>query len=583
MRRGIGCAFVLVVTLATAGVASASTLCVPNNAIPACHGTGADEPSITDAVNNAQPTGDTIFIGAGTYNESVDDSGKAITFVGAGVGKTIIQGLGSPAFNVQASGSTLTGLTIRLYNAPGETGLQLAGTALNVAVTGAGTMNATNSIGVALVHGSFSRGTVSLPLTGGDVTNYGGVIGPGNLNDSTVTAAVGIADAGGISPGIPTVHRVHILANQGVLVETQPFTMDGSVIRTVPGSSPELGIGFDQLTMFGSFSLRHVDLIGSSSPGSTGASAVAYGLVEPATTTALLESSIVRGYATSVSALANNTGLGPTSTTITVSHTFYDSARATTVAIAGGHAVINRDSRSANLDPLFVNPATGDFRLKAGSTAIDGGESALAAGESITDLDGHARAIAGHNGDAPTSDIGAYEFQPHAPTITASANTTRIASRRRITFSAIGADASPGDAVTFRWRFDDGGVATGASVSHAFVRQGRHTATVTATDLDGFTAGASVTVTILGPAISKLRIKRARHRITITYHDSQAGTTTLKLFRRRSRRALKTLTHHDRAGGDSIHLTLSPGRYRLTLLPHNPAGTGARVTARFKV
>ncbi len=46
---------------------------------------------------------------------------------------------------------------------------------------------------------------------------------------------------------------------------------------------------------------------------------------------------------------------------------------------------------------------------------------------------------------------------------------------------------------------------------------------------------------------------------------------------------MKTLAHHDRAGRDSIHLTLSPGRYRLTLLPHNPAGTGARVTARFKV
>src|SRR5690242_13628423 len=74
-------------------------------------------------------------------------------------------------------------------------------------------------------------------------------------------------------------------------------------------------------------------------------------------------------------------------------------------------------------------------------------------------------------------------------------------------FTAAGSDASPGDAVSMRWTFDDGATAPGASVTHAFTRAGRHRATVTATDLDGFTAATSVFVTVPGPQLSKLSVK----------------------------------------------------------------------------
>jgi hypothetical protein len=586
VRRGIACT-AFVAALGWAGTASAATLCVPNINILACHGVGANELTISDAITNAND-GDTIFVGAGTYNESPQDTSKKLSFIGAGMGTTVIQGQGSPAMAV-ASGSTVSNLTIDLYNAPGETGLQLVGVATGVAVTATQPMSATNPIGVQLEGGSFTRGSVTLPLTGSEVDNYAGVIGSGTLTDSSVTAPVGIADAGGTTPGIPTVHRVRILANQGVLVGTQGFTIDDSIVRTHAGAKPELGIGLSDLDESGTFTLRHVDVIGSGGAGSTGIHAYSDGFTLPGVSSALLESSIVHGYATSVEAIANGM-VNSAHTTVTLRHTLYDSAHTSIQQLNGGAVTIAPDSHSGNLDPLFVNPVAGDFHLKAGSPAIDAGESTLGAGESSTDLDGHARLISGHNGDAAISDIGAYEFVPRVPTAHASASATRVAGGSKIRFSATGADPAPGDLVAFAWHFDDGSSASGATVTHAFVKAGRHTATVTATDLDRFSASASLKITVLGPSISKLKFKPGRlhrgHKATISYRDSQAATTTFKLYRVGSRQALRTLTHRDHAGSNSLHFKakkLARGRYRLQAVPRNKAGAGRAVSVKFRV
>ena len=81
------------------------------------------------------------------------------------------------------------------------------------------------------------------------------------------------------------------------------------------------------------------------------------------------------------------------------------------------------------------------------------------------------------------------------------------------TFTAAANDPDPGDAVLLTWQFDGGASAIGAHVTHAFATAGPHTATVTATDLEGLFEQAVVLVVVsaraVRPAITGMRITPA--------------------------------------------------------------------------
>lgn len=585
MRRGIGCAAVVAVALAApVSSASADYLCVPDISIPGCPAGAANEPTISDAVTNGHP-GDTILIGAGTYTEPVLDMGTTYHFVGAGPTKTLIQAPGSPGASISGT-STLSNLGIEVHPTDGNTGLNLAGTADHVAITAQ--PGVTYAVGLDLNGGTFSHGSVSLPLSVSEPAGYGGVVGKGTMTDSNVSAAVGIsADSSGNTPNLA---RDRIVANQGILVGgAQAPSVDDSLVRTVPGVAAQLGIGTSPSSMYASFDMRHTTVIGTGATGSTGVSAVADGLTLPATSNVLLESSIVRGYATSVSAAAF-AGSFSAKTTVTVRHSFYDPA----ASQASTNATIAKDSHSGNLNPLFVNQAAGDFRLQAGSPAIDAGETTLGTGESSTDFDGHPRLIAGRRGDAAISDVGAFEFRPHAPSVHAGATALKILPGKKDTFHAAASDSSPGDAVSLHWSFGDGGSAAGPSVVHAFAKAGRHHVTVTATDLDRFTATAALVVTVPGPAISKLAIAprhiRPGHGALITYTASQAATTNFIVLRSKTGRLVTKLERGSHAGKNHLHFAarakgrpLAPGHYRLVAVPHNSAGVGRAVSVNFTI
>jgi hypothetical protein len=61
-------------------------------------------------------------------------------------------------------------------------------------------------------------------------------------------------------------------------------------------------------------------------------------------------------------------------------------------------------------DPLFIDAATGDYRLQGDSPCIDAGDPAFVPEPGETDLDGHSRVWDGDNNGSVVVDMGAYEF-----------------------------------------------------------------------------------------------------------------------------------------------------------------------------
>lgn len=223
--------------------------------------------------------------------------------------------------------------------------------------------------------------------------------------------------------------------------------------------------------------------------------------------------------------------------TVTTSYSDYDPT--TIVTYNSAAYVPGTGDVSSYVDPKFANTGAGDFHLLANSTLLNFDPHALGIFDSPTDLDGLPRPQAG------PQDLGA--FQHHPPTVSAAASPSPAHVGKAITFTATGTEIVPNDGLSYAWKFDDGASATGASVSHAFTTPGPHSATVTATDQLGFTAGApaGVTVTSVAPTITAL---------TQTHRSWRTGSKAATISRHRKRQqhrprsASRSSTRHQLSG-----------------------------------
>ena len=134
ISAAMGAVFVLLAGGANAGVPPSITVrCVPNPSVnPSCT-VATTYTTISLAVGAALP-GDAIFVGPGTYDESVTISVTGLSLFGAQAGndargdrhgpESIVNGMGNPAFIVNANsvaidGFTVTGGTATAATAPG--------------------------------------------------------------------------------------------------------------------------------------------------------------------------------------------------------------------------------------------------------------------------------------------------------------------------------------------------------------------------------------------------------------------------------------------------------------------------------
>lgn len=269
---------------------------------------------------------------------------------------------------------------------------------------------------------------------------------------------------------------------------------------------------------------------------------------------------------------ARSLGSGAGNITATVSDSIVLNGSPTTsfpgvLGVGANRATISFERTIQGGDPnaLFVNPAGRNFKLRAGSPAIDQG--GFTPGESPTDIEGDPR-------PGPVTDLGADEFLNRAPTARIAASAPTVRSGRPITFSAAGSSDPEGAIARYEWSFGDGTTASTAipQVDHTYAREGVFEATVVVVDsLGASSAPASVAVAVGDGSAPFVSIDRPRknqairlvtvRRRTVTRDGESRRVTTRR--RTRIRFAGKAL---DASGVASVTLALRQVR-RTTVRP----------------
>lgn len=440
-----------------------------------------------------------VVTGAGAYSSANQDN--TVDLVGQGREATVlISKVAGYALSLNPAG-TVSDLTLRAASpdVPGQFGWFVRGTVERLGYEP--TLSSDNLAVTGTVRGLVGTGASQ---------NYLGIVGTGEDLD---LRGVGLATW----TGQTVIRRARVSAGQPLFGQNSRVVISSSLfISTTPGQavasfSPS-PVPNSQATAL----LSNVTLIGAGGAcigldvsGDTSYTAPDDHTLEDAT----LANAVVRGCPKSLN-LAG--GTGNETAKLTVLDSDLDLAPGAVTQSGTVTLVAGPGESNLNVDPLFVGIPGALQDLRSTSPLIDRGLSKkLSPEESDTDLNGNARVVDGNGDGTAVRDLGAFEYQRRAPVVTATASAASAELGKALTFSGSATEADPGETITgYEWRFDDGTVSPGPSVTHAFVTPGPHTATLRATDSAGVTGSATATVTVLAvPAVASLTLRPTTFRV----------------------------------------------------------------------
>lgn len=381
----------------------------------------ADQPTIQGAIDAAS-NGDTVLVAAGTYFENIDFKGKAITVQSEkGAALTIIDGGAKAPVASFSSGETsasiLQGFTLQNgQGGLGGGGITIGGSSPqilnNVVTNNVGCEGAGISISFSspLVQGNTISNNAQGGCsggTGGGGINIGGAASAQIINNIITGNQTG-SDGGGIAlfaAGTPTIRGNTISGNitgatgggismfnfsdalivENLIINNQAF-QGGGIAWLVP--SGDRGPLLVSNTIAGNLSTQ---------PGS-GIFADGFDI------NTLLVDNIIVGQAGQNAVFCGNSN----DTNPPAFH--FNDVFSTGVAAYGGICT-DQSGQNGNIsaDPQFVNPASSDYHLSAGSPAIDAGTNSEP-NLPPKDLGGNDRILDGNGDCIATVDMGAFEF-----------------------------------------------------------------------------------------------------------------------------------------------------------------------------
>jgi PKD domain len=519
---------ILILTLAAlalpAAASAAETFCVHSPAN--CVGTPkANLQAALDAANsNGANTKDTIRVGVGLFYDgpAVDVAGNKVDIIGTAANQTAFtsgsNSGGLVILDIQEPASTLSHLRVHHNSAaPSATGIKLAGHADHVMVSNQGFISQFDGIQLVGTSASLDNTSVSL-VHPPNIQNRAVFVGSGviaDIEDSHLEGTVGVTAVGDVE-----VIRTRIHATQGVVASSGSDTKVRDTEIRVPGpfdsnfqkaalaaaGNGPTTLEADRVTAYGNGAGSY-GLWVAPNAGATNDSKID------------IQGSVLDGFSTDIRASQG----GGSTATVVATRNAYDLS---STSLSGGPSYTQSQTLNLNgVDPKFRNPANGDLRLRHDSPLVEAGDPTFNPFLGGLDALLKTRVVDGDGDTDAVVDLGAHEYQRKAPVADAFATPQVVDPGQAVTFHGEQSFDADGELLTHEWSWDDGTMATGETVQHAFATPGQHTATLKVTDPVGLTDTVTVTVNVqaapaspggqtsgtgTGPAPSELTLRALR-------------------------------------------------------------------------